>query len=99
MIKKDIKIASLEWEIKWLKDVIEKLHKEIKFLEECLDNKEEVNKELRIENATLKDNNKAIKERVDEIVIAYMKFEEERDKFEKWFKKADYELDRVIMNR
>ena len=76
MIKKDIKIASLEWEIKWLKDVIEKLHKEIEFLEECLDNKEEVNKELRIENATLKDNNKAIKERVDEIVIAYMKFED-----------------------
>ena len=65
MIKKDIKIASLEWEIKGLKDVIEKLHKEIEFLEECLDNKEEVNKGLRIGNATLKDNNKAIKERVD----------------------------------
>ena len=47
--KLNIKVASLEWEIKWLNSVIEKLKEENQTLELWLDNKEKVNKKLREE--------------------------------------------------
>ena len=45
----NIKVASLEWEIKWLNSVIDKLKEENQTLELWLDNKEKVNKSLREE--------------------------------------------------
>ena len=45
----NIKVASVEWEIKWLNSVIEKLKEENQTLELWLDNKEKVNKSLREE--------------------------------------------------
>lgn len=53
--KLNIKVARLEWEIKWLNSVIEKLKEENQTLELWLDNKEKVNKSLREENSKLKD--------------------------------------------
>ena len=50
----NIKVASLEWEIKWLNSVIDKLREENQTLELWLDNKEKVNKSLREENKKLK---------------------------------------------
>lgn len=47
--KLNIKVASLEWEIKWLNSVIDKLKEENQTLELWLDNKEKVNKSLREE--------------------------------------------------
>ena len=47
--KLNIKVASLEWEIKWLNYTIEKLKEENQTLELWLDNKEKVNKKLREE--------------------------------------------------
>lgn len=52
--KLNIKVASLEWEIKWLNYTIEKLKEENQTLELWLDNKEKVNKSLREENEKLK---------------------------------------------
>ena len=52
--KLNIKVASLEWEIKWLNYTIEKLKEENQTLELWLDNKEKVNKSLREENKKLK---------------------------------------------
>ena len=52
--KLNIKVASLEWEIKWLNSVIDKLKEENQTLELWLDNKEKVNKSLREENEKLK---------------------------------------------
>jgi len=52
--KLNIKVASLEWEIKWLNSVIEKLKEENQTLELWLDNKEKVNKKLREGNEKLK---------------------------------------------
>ena len=43
----NIKVASLEWEIKWLNSVIEKLREENQTLELWLDNKEKLNEEYR----------------------------------------------------
>ena len=45
--KLNIKVASLEWEIKWLNSVIEKLKEENQTLELWLDNKEKLNEEYR----------------------------------------------------
>ena len=45
--KLNIKVASLEWEIKWLNSVIEKLKEENQTLELWLDNKEKLNKGYR----------------------------------------------------
>ena len=53
--KLNIKVASLEWEIKWLNSVIEKLKEENQTLELWLDNKEKVNKSLREELSKLKE--------------------------------------------
>lgn len=47
--KLNIKVASLEWEIKWLNSVIEKLKEENQTLELWLDNKEKLNEEYRKE--------------------------------------------------
>lgn len=52
--KLNIKVASLEWEIKWLNYTIEKLKEENQTLELWLDRKEKVNKSLREENKKLK---------------------------------------------
>ena len=52
--KLNIKVASLEWEIKWLNYTIDKLKEENQTLELWLDNKEKVNKSLREENEKLK---------------------------------------------
>ena len=43
----NIKVASLEWEIKWLNSVIDKLKEENQTLELWLDNKEKLNEEYR----------------------------------------------------
>jgi len=45
--KLNIKVASLEWEIKWLNSVIDKLKEENQTLELWLDNKEKLNEEYR----------------------------------------------------
>ena len=45
----NIKVASLEWEIKWLNSVIDKLKEENQTLELWLDNKEKLNEEYRKE--------------------------------------------------
>ena len=45
--KLNIKVASLEWEIKWLNSVIDKLKEENHTLELWLDNKEKLNEEYR----------------------------------------------------
>lgn len=45
--KLNIKVASLEWEIKWLNYTIEKLKEENQTLELWLDNKEKLNEEYR----------------------------------------------------
>ena len=45
--KLNIKVASLEWEIKWLNYTIDKLKKENQTLELWLDNKEKLNEEYR----------------------------------------------------
>ena len=45
--KLNINVASLEWEIKWLNSVIEKLKEENQTLELWLDNKEKLNEEYR----------------------------------------------------
>ena len=50
--KLNIKVASLEWEIKWLNSVIEKLKEENQTLELWLDRKEKLNKEYRKELKT-----------------------------------------------
>ena len=47
--KLNIKVASLEWEIKWLNYTIEKLKEENQTLELWLDKKEELNKGYRKE--------------------------------------------------
>ena len=47
--KLNIKVASLEWEIKWLNSVIDKLKEENQTLELWLDNKEKLNEEYRKE--------------------------------------------------
>ena len=47
--KENIKVASLEWEIKWLNYTIEKLKEENQTLELWLDNKEKLNEEYRKE--------------------------------------------------
>ena len=60
---------------------------------------EEENKKLKEENEKLKYNNKLYKERIDEIQIAYMEFEEATDEKYKAFRKAYWDLDQVIMNR
>lgn len=52
--KLNIKVARLEWEIKWLNSVIDKLKEENQTLELWLDNKEKVNKSLREELEKLK---------------------------------------------
>ena len=52
--KLNIKVASLEWEIKWLNSVIEKLKEENQTLELWLDRKEKLNKEYRKEIDELK---------------------------------------------
>ena len=57
------------------------------------------NKKLKEENEKLKYNNKLYKERIDEIQIAYMKFEKATDEKYKAFRKAYWDLDQVIMNR
>ena len=53
--KLNIKVASLEWEIKWLNSVVEKLKEENQTLELWLDRKEKVNKSLREELSKLKE--------------------------------------------
>ena len=53
--KLNIKVASLEWEIKWLNSVIDKLKEENQTLELWLDNKEKVNKSMREELQRYKD--------------------------------------------
>ena len=53
--KLNIKVASLEWEIKWLNSVIEKLKEENQTLELWLDNKEKLNKEYRKQIDKLKE--------------------------------------------
>lgn len=76
--KLNIKVASLEWEIKWLNSVIEKLKEENQTLELWLDNKEKLNEEYRkeIDNkklstiaeetiSDLQDRIKELKERID----------------------------------
>ena len=45
--KLNIKVASLEWEIKWLNSVIDKLKEENQTLELWLDNKEKLDEEYR----------------------------------------------------
>ena len=45
----NIKVASLEWEIKWLNSVIEKLKEENQTLELWLDRKEKLNEKYRKE--------------------------------------------------
>jgi chromosome segregation ATPase len=45
--KLNIKVASLEWEIKWLNYTIDKLKEENQTLELWLDNKEKLNEEYR----------------------------------------------------
>lgn len=50
----NIKVASLEWEIKWLNSVIDKLKEENQTLELWLDNKEKLNEEYRKELDKLK---------------------------------------------
>ena len=47
--KLNIKVASLEWEIKWLNSVIEKLKEENQTLELWLDRKEKLNEKYRKE--------------------------------------------------
>ena len=47
--KLNIKVASLEWEIKWLNSVIDKLKEENQTLELWLDNKEKLNEKYRKE--------------------------------------------------
>ena len=47
--KLNIKVASLEWEIKWLNSVIEKLREENQTLELWLDRKEKLNEKYRKE--------------------------------------------------
>lgn len=55
--KLNIKVASLEWEIKWLNSVIEKLKEENQTLELWLDNKEKLNEEYRKEIDKLRTDN------------------------------------------
>ena len=50
--KLNIKVASLEWEIKWLNSVIDKLKEENQTLELWLDRKEKLNKKYRKELKT-----------------------------------------------
>ena len=52
--KLNIKVASLEWEIKWLNSVIDKLKEENQTLELWLDNKEKLNEKYRKEIEGLK---------------------------------------------
>ena len=52
--KLNIKVASLEWEIKWLNYTIEKLKEENQTLELWLDNKEKLNEKYRKELEKLK---------------------------------------------
>ena len=52
--KLNIKVASLEWEIKWLNSVIDKLKEEGQTLELWLDNKEKLNEGYRKEIDKLK---------------------------------------------
>ena len=52
--KLNIKVASLEWEIKWLNYTIEKLKEENQTLELWLDNKEKLNEKYRKELEELK---------------------------------------------
>ena len=52
--KLNIKVASLEWEIKWLNSVVEKLKEENQTLELWLDNKEKLNGGYRKELEKLK---------------------------------------------
>jgi len=52
--KLNIKVASLEWEIKWLNSVIDKLKEENQTLELWLDNKEKLNEGYRKELEKLK---------------------------------------------
>lgn len=47
--KLNIKVASLEWEIKWLNSTIEKLKEENQTLELWLDRKEKLNEKYRKE--------------------------------------------------
>ena len=52
--KLNIKVASLEWEIKWLNSVIDKLKEENQTLELWLDRKEKLNEKYRKEIEKLK---------------------------------------------
>ena len=52
--KLNIKVASLEWEIKWLNSVIDKLKEENQTLELWLDRKEKLNEGYRKELEKLK---------------------------------------------
>ena len=52
--KLNIKVASLEWEIKWLNYTIEKLKEENQTLELWLDRKEKLNEKYRKELEKLK---------------------------------------------
>ena len=51
----NIKVARLEWEIKWLNSVIKKLKEENQTLELWLDNKEKLNEEYRKQIDKLKE--------------------------------------------
>ena len=53
--KLNIKVASLEWEIKWLNSTIDKLKEENQTLELWLDNKEKLNEEYRKQIDKLKE--------------------------------------------
>ena len=87
--KLNIKVASLEWEIKWLNSVIEKLKEENQTLELWLDNKEKLNEKYRkeidnkklstIAEETISDLQARIKELKDRIDVLY-EFIERNDK-------------------
>ena len=52
---KEKEIKKLNENIKWYEKEEDRLRERIRFLEECLDNKEKVNKSLREENKRLSD--------------------------------------------
>ena len=60
--KLNIKVASLEWEIKWLNYTIEKLKEENQTLELWLDNKEKLNEKYRKEIDTYVYNAKQVRD-------------------------------------
>ena len=87
--KLNIKVASLEWEIKWLNSVIDKLKEENQTLELWLDRKEKLNEKYRneidnkklstIAEETISDLQARIKELKDRIDVLY-EFIERNDK-------------------